>query len=578
MDWPGMPCWPAMDCWPLPFWWAGISPGGHSLRGQRGWGVGLRGHRLAWRALLPGHALPGHALAGHVLPRDALAGHGLLAWHRLRAGSARLARRDPGLPRDTGHALLARACPAGPGMRWPGTAAARLARLRWPSRLALARAWGSLRLGNARLRRPVLRQPADPAHSAAVRQGPEGCRAAGRPAAGGLHGLALDGPGRLTPRQRGRLAARRLRSRELRIRELGGGGLRARLRRALVLGYHRGGVDRGRGGMRTGGQCLLAERADDRAVPVGQRAGRGHGQLVGLLAAERVRSGHELGKGPQVPVANLDDVVAFLAEAAGNGPVAAHGDVHDRHPDAEILHVRDDLGQVFLGADQEGVADRVVAGQGGQVAADLALHALAPARPGPAQPQLQPGKICQRVVLGRPAALDGSLIPVAAQQRAAGSLPGDAAHERQQAGVVPGYGLPVAGSVDGHRAIRQHVARVHEQRAPIHATPSFPRRVTLPAPSQPRDGSREVAGPPRPEKSALGRSVPGNCSGPGRIIRHATSCSRGYPVPGACHRGRSDPAWLRRHDLLTGAERRAPAGCRGTARRPYQLRRPAQDG
>ena len=96
-----------------------------------------------------------------------------------------------------------------------------------------------------------------------------------------------------------------------------------------------------------------------------------------------------------MPLANLDDVVAFLAEAPGNGPVAAHRDVHDRHPQAQVLHVGDDLGQVLLRADQEGVADRVVAGQGGQVAADLAFHALAPAGPGPAQPQLQPGKISQ---------------------------------------------------------------------------------------------------------------------------------------------------------------------------------------
>ena len=95
--------------------------------------------------------------------------------------------------------------------------------------------------------------------------------------------------------------------------------------------------------------------------------------------------------------------------------------------------------------------------------------------------------------LSSPPAFDRGLVPVAAQQRAAGPLPGDAAHERQQACIIPGYGLSVAGSVHGHRAIRQHVARVHEQRAPIHATPSFPRRETLPAPSQPRDGSRQVA-------------------------------------------------------------------------------------
>jgi hypothetical protein len=96
-----------------------------------------------------------------------------------------------------------------------------------------------------------------------------------------------------------------------------------------------------------------------------------------------------------MPLANLDDVVAFLAEAAGNGPVTAHRDMHDRHPDTEVLHIGDDLGQVFLRADQERVADRVIAGQGGQVAADVTFHALTAARPGPAQPQLQPGKIGQ---------------------------------------------------------------------------------------------------------------------------------------------------------------------------------------
>ena len=65
------------------------------------------------------------------------------------------------------------------------------------------------------------------------------------------------------------------------------------------------------------------------------------------------------------------------------------------HPDTEVLHIGDDLGQVFLGADQERVADRVVAGQSGQVAADVTFHALTAARPGPAQAQLQPGKIGQ---------------------------------------------------------------------------------------------------------------------------------------------------------------------------------------
>ncbi len=396
----------------------------------------------------------------------------------------------------------------------------------------------------------------------------------GAPAAGGLHGLALDGPGRLAARQRGG-TARLARSWP---GSWSAGGLGARLRRTLILRHHGRGVDRGRGRVRPGRQRLLPQRAAHCAMSVGESTGRGNGQVVRLLAAQRVGPGHQLGKGPQMPLANLDDVVAFLAEAAGNGPVAAHRDVHDRHPDTEVLHVGDDLGQVLLRADQEGVTDRVVAGQGGEVAADLALHALPPPRPGPAQPQLQPGKVSERVMLGSPPAFDRGLVPIAAKQRAAGSLPGDAAHERQQPGVIPGYGLSVAGSVDGHRAIRQHVARVHEQRAPIHATPSFPRRETLPAPSQPRDGSRQVASLPATRGVRSRQKRPWQLHLARLIFGHATSCSRGYPVPGACHRGRSDPAWLRRHDLLAGAERRAPAGCRGTARRPYQLHGPAQAG
>ena len=33
--------------------------------------------------------------------------------------------------------------------------------------------------------------------------------------------------------------------------------------------------------------------------------------------------------------------------------------------------------------------------------------------------------------------------------------------------------------MDGHRTIGQHIARVHEQRTPIHAAPSSARRETL---------------------------------------------------------------------------------------------------
>ena len=252
------------------------------------------------------------------------------------------------------------------------------------------------------------------------------------------------------------------------------------------------------------GQGLLGERADDRPVPIGQHAPADTASWYGSSPPSAAGPGGQFGIGAQVPLADLDDVVTFLAQAARDGPVAAHRDVHDEHPDAEVLHLGHDLGQILLRTDQQRVADRLVAGQRGQVAPDLALHPFAAARPQPAQPQLEPGQIGQRVVFRGPAALDGSLIPVAAQQREAGPLAGDAAEELEQACVIPGYGLSVAGSVDGHRAIRQHVARVHEQRAPVHATPSFPRRETLPAPSRPccwiwRDGSPAGRGHPRGE-------------------------------------------------------------------------------
>ena len=66
----------------------------------------------------------------------------------------------------------------------------------------------------------------------------------------------------------------------------------------------------------------------------------------------------------------------------------------------EVLDVRDDLRQVLLGTDHERVLQGAVTRQGGQVAVDLALHALAAARPHPAQPQLHPGKVGERVMLG----------------------------------------------------------------------------------------------------------------------------------------------------------------------------------
>jgi hypothetical protein len=47
---------------------------------------------------------------------------------------------------------------------------------------------------------------------------------------------------------------------------------------------------------------------------------------------------------------------------AGKGPVAVYGDVHQGDPQAQVLHVGDDLGQVLFRADDQRVGDGVVAG------------------------------------------------------------------------------------------------------------------------------------------------------------------------------------------------------------------------
>ena len=68
---------------------------------------------------------------------------------------------------------------------------------------------------------------------------------------------------------------------------------------------------------------------------------------------------------------------------------------------------------------------------------DLALYAFPAPRAHLGEPELNPGQVGERVVfLGRPA-LDGRLVPVAAQQRKPGPFAGEAAEELRQAGVVP---------------------------------------------------------------------------------------------------------------------------------------------
>ena len=145
------------------------------------------------------------------------------------------------------------------------------------------------------------------------------------------------------------------------------------------------------------------------------------------------------------------------------------------HPQAEILHVGDHLREVLLRADHQRVADRVVPGQGGQVAADLAFHALAAAGLHPAQPQLharadRPG--CRARNCGGPRRW-----PHTSSSAAAAGRCDPAPHSAglEYPGIIPGNGLPVAGAVNGHRAISP--ARSPRPRT----TRSDPRDTALPS-------------------------------------------------------------------------------------------------
>jgi len=223
----------------------------------------------------------------------------------------------------------------------------------------------------------------------------------------------------------------------------------------------------------------VGHRTQARSVPVGHAPplmtlGRVAAVPVLVIAAGGLGSRDEIHKGPQVRAGDLHDVIAFLAQRPGDRPVPVRRDVHDEDPQPEILYLGHDLGQVLLRADDDRVADRVIPGQRGQVTVHLGFHALAPARPHPAQPQLDPGQVGQRVVLGTAAALDRRLVPVAAQHRQAGTVPGQPGEQLDQARVIPGDRVPVPGSVDGHGAVSEHVARINEHGATIHAIPSFP--------------------------------------------------------------------------------------------------------
>jgi len=133
--------------------------------------------------------------------------------------------------------------------------------------------------------------------------------------------------------------------------------------------------------------------------------------------------GNEIHKWPQMSAGDLHDVIALLAQRLRDRPVPVRRDVDDGHPHPEILDLGDNLGEIFLGADDNGVADRVVPGQRGQVPLYFGFHALAPTRAHPAEPQLEPGEVGQHVVLGAALSLGYRLIPVTAQHGQPGAIP-----------------------------------------------------------------------------------------------------------------------------------------------------------
>src|ERR1039458_2984655 len=191
---------------------------------------------------------------------------------------------------------------------------------------------------------------------------------------------------------------------------------------------------------------------------------------VMLVEPSRLGTCDQIHKWPQVPARDLYDVIALLAERSRYGPCPVGSDMQQDDPDAQVLHFGNDLPEVLLGADDDGIADRAVPGQRDQVTVDLGLDTFAVARPHPPEPQLQPGKVREPVMLRRPEAFDRRLIPVAAQQGQASPVPRKASEQLKKTWIVERNGIATASAVDGHCPIGEHIARVHEQRAPTHAT------------------------------------------------------------------------------------------------------------
>lgn len=158
---------------------------------------------------------------------------------------------------------------------------------------------------------------------------------------------------------------------------------------------------------------------------------------------------------------DLDDVVALLAQGRGNGPAAIGGDMQDHDPQTEILHFGNDLGKVLVGAGNKGIANRAALGERHQVAPQLALDTLASSRASVDEPQLEPGHLGQRIVLGGTATLS-DLVPVASQHWQPGPIPRQSGEQLEQASVVPGDGIPTARAMNGHGAICEGIACINE--------------------------------------------------------------------------------------------------------------------
>jgi hypothetical protein len=115
--------------------------------------------------------------------------------------------------------------------------------------------------------------------------------------------------------------------------------------------------------------------------------------LVLVIGGEGLRPSDQVDERPQVNPGDLDDVVALLPKRQRNGPAAIGCDVQDDDPQAEVLNLGDDLGDVLVSTGDEGVGDRAALGQGHQIPAELALDPLAPPRLRIDKAQLQAGHL-----------------------------------------------------------------------------------------------------------------------------------------------------------------------------------------